>query len=113
MYSKYYKDKLRWIPDCWTFTLIFIQPFCFPEKVTAQDVVEGHREKTLKLLWAIILHYQVSVLINMDQLREEINVLEKSLRVKTKLQELNRLLSGTLFINYVFQSKVHMIIYIS
>ena len=62
--------------------------------MTTQDVVEGHREKTLKLLWALILHYQVSVLLHMDQLREEVLVLEKSLSVRTKLHKLGLVMAG-------------------
>lgn len=60
------------------------------------DIVEGHREKTLKILWAMILHYQVAVLINLDQLREEIHVLERSLRVKHKLDKLSKMQNGKL-----------------
>ena len=31
-----------------------------PSVVTAQSVVEGHREKTLTLLWTIIFHFKVN-----------------------------------------------------
>ena len=30
-----------------------------PAGVTAESIVEGHREKTLALLWAIIFHFKV------------------------------------------------------
>lgn len=33
--------------------------FISAKKVTSRDVVDGHREKTLHLLWTIILKYQV------------------------------------------------------
>lgn len=33
--------------------------FISAKKVTSRDIVDGHREKTLHLLWTIILKYQV------------------------------------------------------
>ncbi|WAQ95520.1 ASPM-like protein [Mya arenaria] len=59
-----------------------------PGKSTPADIVEGHREKTLALLWAIILHYQVAVLINEEQLKEEVRLLERSLAVRQRLSRL-------------------------
>ncbi|KAK3591436.1 hypothetical protein CHS0354_033435 [Potamilus streckersoni] len=59
--------------------------------VLARDIVDGHREKTLKLLWAIILNYQVDVLLNEEQLTEEVILLEKSLKVQNQLQLLQNL----------------------
>ncbi|KAL3871776.1 hypothetical protein ACJMK2_039754 [Sinanodonta woodiana] len=59
--------------------------------ILARDIVDGHREKTLKLLWAIILNYQVEVLLNEEQLREEVILLEKSLKVQNQLQLLQNL----------------------
>ncbi|XP_046339131.2 abnormal spindle-like microcephaly-associated protein homolog isoform X2 [Haliotis rufescens] len=57
-------------------------------KIGARDVVDGHREKTLKILWHLIFHFQVDVLINLEQLREETSLLEQSLRVKVNMQKL-------------------------
>ncbi|VDI49418.1 abnormal spindle-like microcephaly-associated protein [Mytilus galloprovincialis] len=59
-------------------------------KVTCRDVVDGHREKTLKLLWCLIVQYQVSLLLNKEQLKEEIRILERSLMVKNQLAALQR-----------------------
>ncbi|XP_067661837.1 abnormal spindle-like microcephaly-associated protein homolog [Haliotis asinina] len=57
-------------------------------KIGARDIVDGHREKTLKILWHLIFHFQVDVLINLEQLREETSLLEQSLRVKVNMQKL-------------------------
>ncbi|CAG2201877.1 ASP [Mytilus edulis] len=59
-------------------------------KVTCRDVVDGHREKTLKLLWCLIVQYQVSLLLNKEQLKEEIRILERSLMVRNQLAALQR-----------------------
>ncbi|XP_053380194.1 abnormal spindle-like microcephaly-associated protein homolog [Mercenaria mercenaria] len=56
--------------------------------VTTRDVVDGHREKTLSLLWTIILHYQVAMVINVEQIKEEVQILERSLRLKKQLHKL-------------------------
>ncbi|ESO92879.1 hypothetical protein LOTGIDRAFT_232956 [Lottia gigantea] len=57
-------------------------------KLNARDIVDGHREKTLNLLWHIIFHFQVDVLIDIEQLKAEIVILEKTLRVKVSMQKL-------------------------
>lgn len=62
--------------------------------VNVRDIVDGHREKTLQLLWNIILHYQVALLINMSELQEEIHVLERSLYVKQQLHRLKNFNNG-------------------
>lgn len=33
--------------------------FCFLEDISTRDIVDGHREKTLGLLWKIIFNFQV------------------------------------------------------
>ncbi|TRY96933.1 hypothetical protein DNTS_014281 [Danionella cerebrum] len=53
--------------------------------IDSRDIVDGHREKTLSLLWKIIFAFQVEVLLNEDQLKEEIGFLRKSWRTKQKL----------------------------
>ena len=35
------------------------QHISFPQLVTAQTIVQGHRELTLSLLWSIIFHFKV------------------------------------------------------
>ncbi|XP_041377587.1 abnormal spindle-like microcephaly-associated protein homolog [Gigantopelta aegis] len=57
-------------------------------KISACDIVDGHREKTLKLLWYLIFNFQVDVLINQEELTEEIKYLERSLRMKISMQKL-------------------------
>ncbi|XP_005095167.1 abnormal spindle-like microcephaly-associated protein homolog [Aplysia californica] len=61
--------------------------------VTARDVVDGHREKTLALLWHLIIHFQNSVQVNEEHLREEISLLEKSLRLTVALQSVGAILA--------------------
>uniref|UniRef100_A0A3Q3DW27 Assembly factor for spindle microtubules n=1 Tax=Hippocampus comes TaxID=109280 RepID=A0A3Q3DW27_HIPCM len=51
--------------------------------IDSRDIVDGHREKTLSLLWKIIFSFQV--ILNEGQLREEIVFLRRSLRSKQRL----------------------------
>ncbi|XP_077573528.1 abnormal spindle-like microcephaly-associated protein homolog isoform X2 [Stigmatopora nigra] len=53
--------------------------------IDSRDIVDGHREKTLSLLWKIIFSFQVEVILDEDHLREEIIFLKKTLRTKQKL----------------------------
>ncbi|KAG1928362.1 abnormal spindle-like microcephaly-associated protein [Pimephales promelas] len=53
--------------------------------IDSRDIVDGHREKTLNLLWKIIFAFQVEVLLDENQLKEEISFLRKSWRTKQKL----------------------------
>ncbi|KAL5489025.1 hypothetical protein EMCRGX_G018068 [Ephydatia muelleri] len=52
-----------------------------PAGVTAESIVEGHKEKTLTLLWSIIFHFKVKLLLSEEDLKEEIDHLEKQKRV--------------------------------
>ncbi|XP_029133780.2 abnormal spindle-like microcephaly-associated protein [Labrus bergylta] len=56
--------------------------------IDARDIVDGHREKTLSLLWKIIFAFHVEVILNEDQLREEICFLNRSFRTKLRLASL-------------------------
>ncbi|XP_071499348.1 abnormal spindle-like microcephaly-associated protein homolog [Diadema antillarum] len=51
-------------------------------------IVDGHREKTLELLWRIIFHYQVGVMLNEKQLKEEIAFLTKNRRLRRQFDAL-------------------------
>ncbi|XP_051764927.1 abnormal spindle-like microcephaly-associated protein [Ctenopharyngodon idella] len=53
--------------------------------IDSRDIVDGHREKTLNLLWKIIFAFQVEVLLDESQLKEEISFLRKTWRTKQKL----------------------------
>ncbi|XP_051868413.1 abnormal spindle-like microcephaly-associated protein [Pristis pectinata] len=59
--------------------------------IDPRDIVDGHREKTLALLWRIIFAFQVEILLNEDQLREEIEFLKKALHTSHKLAALRSL----------------------
>uniref|UniRef100_A0A668AAY2 Calponin-homology (CH) domain-containing protein n=1 Tax=Myripristis murdjan TaxID=586833 RepID=A0A668AAY2_9TELE len=54
--------------------------------IEARDIVDGHREKTLSLLWKIIFAFQV--ILNEEELREEIGFLKRTLRTKQSLAAL-------------------------
>ncbi|GAB7352196.1 hypothetical protein MBLNU459_g2673t1 [Dothideomycetes sp. NU459] len=41
------------------------------ENITASDIVDGHREKTLSLLWALVNRWGMSLLIDWDELKKE------------------------------------------
>ncbi|XP_029988612.1 abnormal spindle-like microcephaly-associated protein [Sphaeramia orbicularis] len=56
--------------------------------IDSRDIVDGHREKTLSLLWKIIFAFHVEVILDEDQLREEIGFLKKTLRTKRRLLSL-------------------------
>nr|XP_045613042.1 abnormal spindle-like microcephaly-associated protein homolog isoform X2 [Procambarus clarkii] len=55
-------------------------------KFPSKDIVDGHREQTLALLWTIIFKFQVSVMISETRLREEIYYLHRSLVVRSQLE---------------------------
>ncbi|GLD49535.1 abnormal spindle-like microcephaly-associated protein [Lates japonicus] len=56
--------------------------------IDSRDIVDGHREKTLSLLWKIIFVFHVEVILDEDQLREEIGFLKRTLRTKRRLVSL-------------------------
>ncbi|XP_058256577.1 abnormal spindle-like microcephaly-associated protein isoform X2 [Hemibagrus wyckioides] len=53
--------------------------------IDPRDIADGHREKTLNLLWKIIFSFQVEILLDLEQLKEEISFLKKTWRTKQKL----------------------------
>ncbi|XP_055077433.1 abnormal spindle-like microcephaly-associated protein [Periophthalmus magnuspinnatus] len=53
--------------------------------IDSRDIVDGHREKTLALLWKIMFAFHVEVILNEDQLKEEICFLRKTLKTKRRL----------------------------
>ena len=68
-----------------------------PTNITAKDIVDGHREKTLSLLWSIIFGFQLSVILDAGKLREEILHLRRSLRVRVRLGD-EAAVKGTKFL---------------
>nr|XP_046247893.1 abnormal spindle-like microcephaly-associated protein [Scatophagus argus] len=56
--------------------------------IDSKDIADGHREKTLSLLWKIIFAFHVEVILDEDQLREEIGFLKRTLRTKRRLAAL-------------------------
>ena len=57
-------------------------------KIDPRDVVDGHREKTLHVLWRIIFAFQIEVLLSEEQLRLEIHFLKQNFCYKAKLEAL-------------------------
>ena len=55
------------------------------KEITGKDLVDGHREKTLELLWSVIFGYQLAAILNLDNIREEIDHLRRSLAAKSRL----------------------------
>lgn len=60
-------DEIRSVPSLAAFT----------ERIRSEDIVNGHREKTISLLWALLSNYGVERIVNFDQIRREIHRLEK------------------------------------
>ncbi|KAL6108354.1 aspm [Pungitius sinensis] len=56
--------------------------------IDSRDIVDGHREKTLSLLWKIIFAFHVERILDEDQLRDEIGFLTRTLRTKRRLASL-------------------------
>uniref|UniRef100_A0A8C2ZYF4 Assembly factor for spindle microtubules n=1 Tax=Cyclopterus lumpus TaxID=8103 RepID=A0A8C2ZYF4_CYCLU len=56
--------------------------------IDSRDIVDGHREKTLSLLWKIIFAFHVETILDEAQLREEIGFLRRTLRTKRTLASL-------------------------
>ncbi|KAL3463354.1 hypothetical protein BJX64DRAFT_257103 [Aspergillus heterothallicus] len=49
----------------------------FINNIRAEDIVDGHREKTIALLWALVSKWGLSGLVNLDDLRNEIQLLKR------------------------------------
>ncbi|XP_027699239.1 abnormal spindle-like microcephaly-associated protein isoform X2 [Vombatus ursinus] len=62
--------------------------------IQSKDIVDSHRERTLTLLWKIALTFQVDILLNLDQLKEEIAFLRHSLNIKRKITTLSSYSNG-------------------
>ncbi|GAB1599350.1 spindle-like microcephaly-associated homolog [Argonauta hians] len=56
--------------------------------ISAKDIVDGHREKTLTLLWRIVTGFQVDILLDINQLRDEVQVLKRCLEKKQLVRKL-------------------------
>ncbi|KAK4314215.1 hypothetical protein Pmani_014496 [Petrolisthes manimaculis] len=59
--------------------------------IPAKDIVDGHREQTLALLWTIIFKFQVSLIVSEKRLEEELGHLQQSLEVRAQLDEAARI----------------------
>merc|ERR1719233_141726 len=59
-----------------------------PNSIAAKDIVDGHREKTLTLLWTIIFGYQLNTVLDLQKLREEISHLKRSLSVRSRMGDM-------------------------
>jgi len=71
------------------------------KQVTPIDIVDGHREKTLSLLWALLGQYSMDFLVDWDFLKQEIATLRRELEVRATdkclpLQNISDTTSNTL-----------------
>ncbi|OXB68288.1 hypothetical protein ASZ78_016689 [Callipepla squamata] len=53
--------------------------------IDCRDIVDRHRERTLALLWKIVFAFQVDVLLDVEQLKEEIKFLKNAHKIKMQL----------------------------
>ncbi|KAB8532559.1 hypothetical protein FH972_025504 [Carpinus fangiana] len=51
--------------------------------IKAEDIVDGHREKTIGLLWALVSRWGMEVLVDFEALQREISRLSKAYRLLT------------------------------
>uniref|UniRef100_G1S8U9 Assembly factor for spindle microtubules n=1 Tax=Nomascus leucogenys TaxID=61853 RepID=G1S8U9_NOMLE len=57
--------------------------------ILSKDIVDRHREKTLRLLWKIAFAFQVDISLNLDQLKEEIAFLKHTKGIKKTISLLS------------------------
>uniref|UniRef100_F6XA96 Abnormal spindle-like microcephaly-associated protein homolog n=2 Tax=Macaca TaxID=9539 RepID=F6XA96_MACMU len=57
--------------------------------ILSKDIVDRHREKTLRLLWKIAFAFQVDISLNLDQLKEEIAFLKHTKSIKKTISLLS------------------------
>ncbi|XP_066876876.1 abnormal spindle-like microcephaly-associated protein isoform X2 [Kogia breviceps] len=57
--------------------------------ILSKDIVDRHKEKTLALLWKIVLAFQVDISLNLDQLKEEIDFLKHTQSMKETMSALS------------------------
>ena len=52
------------------------------KQITAKDIVGGHRQRTLALLWKIISHWQIPALVDVAELKLEIQRIRDAIQAK-------------------------------
>ena len=68
-----------------------------PKSITAKDVVDGHLEKTLALMWHVIFGFQLDRILDEERLQSEVDHLRKSLRYRVQMKD-PEALSGSHFV---------------
>ena len=68
-----------------------------PPSITAKDIVDGHLEKTLALMWHVIFGFQLDRILDEDRLQSETDHLRKSLRYRAQIKD-REALAGSHFI---------------
>ena len=56
-----------------------------PDNISSKDIVDGHREKTLELLWTIIFGRQLESILDLKKLKDEIGHLKRSIHVRARM----------------------------
>lgn len=70
-----------------------------PEKPTPKDIVDGHLQKTLDLLWHVIFGFQIGQLLNIEHLANEIAYLEKTLNHEVRIGNENAKLGWNFYLD--------------
>ena len=68
-----------------------------PKSITAKDVVDGHMEKTLSLMWHVIFGFQLDRILDEERLQSEVDHLRKSLRYRAQIKD-QEALAGSHFV---------------
>ncbi|XP_014667741.1 PREDICTED: abnormal spindle-like microcephaly-associated protein homolog [Priapulus caudatus] len=56
--------------------------------INTKDIVDGHREKTLALLWKLIFNFQIELMIDTAKLQKEICFLKENMAVRSAMASL-------------------------
>lgn len=66
---------------------------------TAEDIVKGHRERTLALLWRIIMHFKIPLLIDAAALKKEVECILRSHRISHRTDLIDSVSDEKMFAN--------------
>ena len=78
---------------------MFLTEFSISNIILFRDIVNGHMEKTLGLLWHLIFGFQLGQILHEDRLSKEIQFLEKCLHFKALSVNDESALAGFNFVN--------------
>jgi abnormal spindle-like microcephaly-associated protein len=76
-----------------------------PASLSARDIVDGHLEKTLGLMWHIIFAFQLDLILDEERLQREVDHLRKSLRYRAQIRD-REALAGEQFVRECMQREL-------